>query len=86
MRLRGRSGSAIGEVFELDVGEAVAFLQLINRCEEYGDLIRVLPGTYREQPDLASLAGGDEAFLSFFPLEAARGRGFPVGFPVQARS
>jgi hypothetical protein len=80
------AGPEIGEVFELNLAEGVAYLQLINRSDEYGDLIRVLPGTYRDKPDLEALAAsGDDDFLTFFPLEAARRRGIvrPVGrFPV----
>jgi hypothetical protein len=71
---RGRK-AAIGDVLELDVGAGKAYLQLINRNDEYGPLIRVLPGIYETRPDLESLSKGGDAFLTFFPVDAALSRG-----------
>lgn len=61
-----------GDVFEMDVGESVCFLQFALRAPQWGHLIRVLPGLHEKgtalRPDLLIRK---ERFVTFFPLLAA---------------
>jgi hypothetical protein len=69
-----RFESKPGDVFEMDVDDAKAYVQLINYHDEYGQLVRVLPGVH-EDGDVESLVGEDDAFLVFFPVDAALKQG-----------
>ena len=61
-----------GDIFEIKTSKGKAYLHYIFKDETNGDLVRVLPGLYSDQPDdVESLASADESFLVFFPLSAA---------------
>jgi hypothetical protein len=61
-----------GRIAEIPTPAGLAYLQLLRRDPEYGDLVRVLPGLFDVRPaapgDLAELA---ERFVAFFPFSAA---------------
>ncbi len=61
-----------GDIFEIKTSKGKAYLHYIFKDETNGDLVRVLPGLYYDQPDdIEGLASEDESFLVFFPLSAA---------------
>ena len=67
-----------GDVFRIDTGtpRGAGYLQYTHDHEEYGELIRVLPGVHAEEPaDLAGLVAGPTAFHVFFPLGFAARKG-----------
>jgi hypothetical protein len=55
----------------------------------YGDLIRVLPGVYKDRPELSALTGRPHLWVTFFPAKAAASRGIVrvVGtYPIEPGS
>jgi len=61
-----------GDIFEIETSKGKAYLHYAFKDETNGELIRVLPGLYSDQPkNLKELAVEDERFLVFFPLSAA---------------
>ena len=64
----------IGDVIEIEVPSGLAYAQYTHEHRDpprMGSLIRVLPGVYERQPDLAALVETEERFSVFFPLRAA---------------
>ncbi|HNR90456.1 MAG TPA: hypothetical protein PKM65_19115 [Spirochaetota bacterium] len=62
----------IGDMFELVTPKGKAYLHYIYKDKSLGDLIRVLPGIYHEEPiDYIEIAKQKELYLIFFPLSAA---------------
>lgn len=62
--------ATIGDVIEIPTRDGRAYAQYTHFSERYGELIRVLPGVYEEQPDLAELVREEEVFWTFCSLNA----------------
>jgi hypothetical protein len=63
-------------VIEVETSTGRGYLQLTHVDPQYGHLLRALPGTYRDEPPpLSDLVELDDAFVAFFPLDAALSRG-----------
>lgn len=61
-----------GDIFEIATPKGKAYLHYISKDKTLGDLIRVLPGLYKKQPDnLTELVTSQERYMIFFPLAAA---------------
>jgi hypothetical protein len=68
----------IGDVIEIRTPNGLAYIQYTHEHRDpprMGSLLRVLPGVFDQQPDLASLVEQEERFSVFFPLHAALRRG-----------
>jgi len=79
----------IGDVVEIRTGKGLAYAQYCHKKEQWGALLRILPGTFPLRPqDLAALVRQKESFVTFFPLQAALSKGI-VGIvghePVRRR-
>lgn len=62
----------IGDIFEIVTPKGRAYLHCILLESINYELVRVLPGLYKERPvDLVSIAQQEEQFLLFFPVKAA---------------
>ena len=73
---RKRQAAQIGDVIEMETSTGPGYLQVTHVDPKYGHLLRALPGTYAEErPPLSDLVKMDEAFVTFFPLDAALSRG-----------
>jgi len=71
-----RRSLKVGDVLELDVPGGYSYVQYVGKHLEYGDVIRVLPGCFKERPhDLRSLAK-HSGFLAFYSARAAVSHGF----------
>jgi hypothetical protein len=58
-----------GDVLEVTTGVGLAYLQYVRDHAVFGELIRVLPGTFEERPaELGKLANGPERYFTFFPV------------------
>ena len=73
-RLEERVVPQIGDVIEIATPSGLAYAQYTHEHREpprMGSLIRVLPGLFDRQPDIAALVEQEERFSVFFPLHAA---------------
>lgn len=67
---------SIGDLIEIPTARGLAYAQYTHKKEQWGALIRVLPGFHASRPpDLEAVARQEEAFSTFFPLNAAVARG-----------
>ena len=58
-----------GDVFGIQTAKGEAYFQYVNKNALMGQLIRVLPGTYKERvPELGELVESTSNFWIFFPL------------------
>ena len=65
-----------GDVFAIRTANGDAYFQFVNKIAPMGSLIRVLPGTYSDQPsDWDKLVSHKTNFLIFFPLAVAQKKG-----------
>ncbi len=71
MSARTRAKQTLGTVIEIPTRDGLAYAQYSHDHDRYGQLIRVLPGVYDNQPDLAEVVKQRERFFVFFPLDAA---------------
>lgn len=66
----------IGDVIEIDTPEGLAYAQFSHRDQQFGYLLRVLPGIYKQRPEsFADLVNLEERFYVFFALDGALSRG-----------
>jgi hypothetical protein len=66
----------IGDVVEIPTAKGLAYAQYSHKKEQWGSLLRILPGTFGNRPeDLAAVVRQKELFVTFFPLGAAVSRG-----------
>lgn len=81
-----RGKAEVGEVFALPTPKGLGLLQMTQRHELLGPLVRVLPGLHATPPaDLDRLIAGPERFVTFVPVDAGARRGDlqPLGvYPV----
>jgi len=62
----------LGDLFSIITSKGYAYLHYAYHDHSIGDMVRVLPGIYLEQPDnLETLVNKDEMFNVFFPLKPA---------------
>jgi hypothetical protein len=62
----------IGDVFEVFTSGGRGYFQYVYNNRTIGELIRILPGLYLEQPqDLLSIVMKKELYFIHFPLKAA---------------
>jgi hypothetical protein len=66
---------SIGDVFEIATTKGKAYFQFVKKVPPMGSLIRVLPGTYADLPDLDVLVAEQTNFWIFFPVSAALKQG-----------
>lgn len=60
-----------GDTFKIETKLGGAFFQYVRAIPPFGALIRVLPGTFKKEPDsIASLVAGATKFWTFFPVTA----------------
>lgn len=65
----------IGDIIEILTAKGLAYVQFSNTHARYGALLRVLPGFFKSRPsNFLELAQQPEAFVTFFPLQAAVNR------------
>ena len=64
-----------GDVFAIETNNGKAYFQFVKKIPPMGSLIRVLPGTYNEEPDLNVLVEEKTNFWIFFPVSAAQKKG-----------
>src|SRR6266850_2017215 len=65
----------VGDVIEIVTDKGLAYAQYVLKKEQWGALIRVLPGFFEKRPsDLCDLVREKEIFVTFFPLQAAVNR------------
>ena len=61
-----------GDIFEIDTSAGKGYLHFIETDSTIGELVRILPGLYKEPPvDLEKIASSQERYMIFFPLKAA---------------
>jgi hypothetical protein len=61
-----------GDVFQLKTPKGFAYFQFSHKDEEYGHLIRILPGLFDTPPaSFRELSQSKELYCVFFPLAAA---------------
>lgn len=65
----------IGDVFVIATTSGKAYFQFVKKIPPMGSLIRVLPGTYHDEPDLDVLVEEKTNFWIFFPASAALKQG-----------
>jgi hypothetical protein len=79
MPLTDRKRPQIGDVVEITTPDGLAYAQYTHKHvspPKYGELIRVLPGTWKLRPsNFAELVLQPSRFITFFPLGAACSRG-----------
>lgn len=76
MPLSTRVRPRIGDVIEVPTSKGLAYAQFTHKHEQYGALIRVLPGLFAKPPlNFGELADQRPVFSTFFPLGAACSRG-----------
>lgn len=62
----------VGDVFEIDTPKGRAYIQYVLKNKMIGELIRVLPGVYENQPDnLLQIVNAKEEYFVHFPVKAA---------------
>lgn len=62
----------LGDIFEIETSKGNAYLHLIHKDNETGELVRVLKGLYRERPiSFDDIVRFPESFMVCFPLSAA---------------
>jgi hypothetical protein len=65
-------GPVIGDVIEIPTSQGLAYAQYTHEKDEWGALIRVLPGLFGSRPvNLDDVVRQRERFVTFFPLKAA---------------
>lgn len=65
----------IGDIIEIPTSKGLAYAQYAHRRKNWGALIRVLSGFYKERPhSFSELINQPERFVVFFPLQAAVSR------------
>lgn len=66
----------IGDVIEIETPSGLAYTQLSHIDKQFGHLLRVLPGLFKDRPEsFSSLVSLKERFHVFFPLGAALTKG-----------
>lgn len=71
-----RRSVKVGDVVEISTSRGFAYAQFTHKMPKWGALLGVLPGFHAERPaDLRPTIGQRAAFQTFFPLQAAVGRG-----------
>jgi len=66
----------IGDVVEIESKKGFSYAQYTHKHKQYGALLRVLPGFYKNQPDdFSEMVKICHRFYCFFPLGAAINRG-----------
>lgn len=78
-------------MIEIETPAGLSYAQVTHHNDEFGYLLRILPGTYRTRPDIAALAVKPHRWVVFYPAEhAVRQRlVHPVGtfgIPLSARA
>ncbi len=64
-----------GDVIEVPTSRGLAYAQYALKKEQWGALIRILPGFFAKRPtNLCELVKENEKFVTFFPLQAAVNR------------
>jgi len=62
----------IGDVFEIPTKKGLAYGQVTHRHKEHGELVRILPGFFKDPPEsFKCLVQEVELFKTFTPLGAA---------------
>jgi hypothetical protein len=62
----------IGDVFEINTPNGNAYVQYVHQHKTIGELIRILPGLYQDNPyTLDELVKVRELYFVHFPLKAA---------------
>jgi hypothetical protein len=61
----------IGDVFEIATHKGKGYFQYVFENKSIGQLTRVLPGLFREKPEIEKLVSAEELFLIHFPVKAA---------------
>ena len=70
-------------MIEIPTARGLAYAQYALKKEQWGALLRVLPGFHQTRPeDFSAIVGRKERFVTFFPLQAAVSRNI---FEVVAR-
>lgn len=65
----------LGDVIEIPTGSGLAYAQYALKKEQWGALLRILPGLFVQRPaNLCELVKAKERFVTFFPLQAAVNR------------
>lgn len=65
----------VGDICRIETDRGAAYFQYTHKHDRYGALIRVFPGIFPTQPDLAALLPEEAVYTTFFPLGAACSRG-----------
>ena len=64
-----------GDVIEIPTSRGLAYAQYVLKKEQWGALIRILPGFFKERPsEICEVVKAKEQFVTFFPLQAAVNR------------
>jgi hypothetical protein len=72
MTPRKRPRAQVGDVFEIVTQKGLAYAQYSHWHDQYGELIRVLPGLYSARPnELCGVVGVPERYFVFYTLRAA---------------
>lgn len=70
--VKNPEGIFFGDVFEVRTEKGLAYCQYTHWHEEFGELIRALPGLYASRPeDLSALIARPSLFRVFYPLAEA---------------
>ena len=66
----------LGDIFQLRTPKGFAYIQYSYMDDEYGHLVRILPGVFNTTPSsFSQLSQSKELFFVFFPLAAAVSKG-----------
>jgi len=65
----------IGDIFEIPTKKGLAYAQYTHKEEQWGSLIRVLPGFHEKRPEsFSALVTQKEQFVTFLPLQGVVSR------------
>lgn len=60
----------IGDVFEIETPKGKGYFQYVYHNKAIGELIRILPGLYFDEPDFPSITMKEELYFCTFPFES----------------
>ena len=61
----------VGDLLEIPIAENFAYAVYIGRHVEYGDVIWVVPGTFKRQPSNLTDILAKSGYLAFYPARSA---------------
>lgn len=76
MKSKKSDQTKVGDVIEIVTPSGFAYAQVSHAHDEFGELIRILPGLHSSPLDLEALVKGPHLWVTFYPVDASVRRGF----------